>query len=456
MDAAINPLIVTHKAIMPPINRFLGLTLSEGITRLNMIAFYWACMLGILLSTFLPQMQPLLLSEFLFIPKAEQGAISGNLSFWGEIAVIASVGIWGPVSDRIGRRPVMATAFLLMAFSTALSARATEYMHLFEARLVFGLGVAAFSCMVGALVADYVCNESRGKGAGYLGMSNGFGAMITVLFLLKLPFILNNNLGFDLKTSTILTYDSVVAITILSAVFMWFGLSKKQSHSEEKSEGFLILARDGILAAKDHGIALAYGASFVARGNLVVVGTFFTLWLSQYGVNELGLSSTEALSKAGTMIAIAQGCALLGAPLFGIMADKFDRVWAMILTLAISALGYSATIFVDNPFGGFMIGCAILIGLGEVGCIISSSVLIAQQAPKRIRGAVLGFFNLTGALGIMFASKVGGSLYDSWTEAAPFVIFGAFATLVLVWALLVRNKIKPLQEADDTENALPA
>ena len=147
------------------------------------------------------------------------------------------------------------------------------------------------------------------------------------------------------------------------------------------------------------------------------------------------------------MIAIAQGCALLGAPVFGIIADKFDRIWAMIITLAISSIGYSATIFVENPFGGFMIGCAILIGLGEVGCIISSSVLIAQQAPKRIRGAVLGFFNLTGAVGIMVASKFGGALFDSWTEAAPFVIFGVFAFIVLIWALLVKNKIKPAEDA---------
>ena len=48
-------------------------------------------------------------------------------------------------------------------------------------------------------------------------------------------------------------------------------------------------------------------------------------------------------------------------------------------------------------------------------------------------------FNLTGAIGIMVASKVGGQLFDSWREAAPFMMFGGFALLVLFWGLMVRR-----------------
>ena len=35
-----------------------------------------------------------------------------------------------------------------------------------------------------------------------------------------------------------------------------------------------------------------------------------------------------------------------------------------------------------------------LVGLSEVGCIITSGVLIAQQSPVHIRGSVIGIFNL--------------------------------------------------------------
>lgn len=130
------------------------------------------------------------------------------------------------------------------------------------------------------------------------------------------------------------------------------------------------------MAARDPGIALACGACFVARGNLAIVGTFFTLWLANYGTVELGMSRAEAIAK--------------------------------------------------------------------VGCIITSSVLIAQQSPLKMRGSIIGCFNLTGAIGIMVASKVGGTLFDSRREAAPFMLFGLAALLVLVWSLLLRKKVQPL------------
>ena len=88
--------------------RFLGMKLAGAARPFNMVTFYWAALDGILLQTFIPQMQPYLLTEFLHIPEGQQGVVSGDLSFWGEVVIIVMVGVWGTLSDRIGRRPVMA------------------------------------------------------------------------------------------------------------------------------------------------------------------------------------------------------------------------------------------------------------------------------------------------------------------------------------------------------------
>ena len=72
---------------------FLGMNLAGSTSGFNMVTFYWACLTGILLSTFMPQMQPYLLTEFLHIPEERQGAVSGDLSFWGEVVIIVMVGI---------------------------------------------------------------------------------------------------------------------------------------------------------------------------------------------------------------------------------------------------------------------------------------------------------------------------------------------------------------------------
>ena len=423
--------------------RFATMNLTAGTTALNMGTFYWACLTGIMLSTLVPQLQPYLLTEFLNIPESEQGVVSGKMSFWGEIAIILSVGIWGSLSDKIGRRIVMAAGYAFMAVGVALYPMAETYGELLIGRIVFGIGVGAYSTLIVTIVGDYVKDDSRGKGTGMLGFFNGVGALITVMLLIKLPQFFAAQ-GQDPIEAGISTYSVAVAITAFTSILMWFGLKKhdKVSLAEERKESLKEIAVQGFKAGRDPGIALAYAAAFVSRGNLAIVGTFFTLWLANYGTGELGMTRAEALAKAGTIIAITQSFALFSAPVFGILTDKIDRVKALMITLFISFIGYGSTIFVDNPFGIAMIVCGAFIGMSEVGCIITSAVLINQQAPEKIRGSVIGFFNIAGAFGIMFASIAGGYLFDHWKEAGPFVIFGIAALFVLIWAFFIKHKIK--------------
>jgi MFS family permease len=235
---------------------------------------------------------------------------------------------------------------------------------------------------------------------------------------------------------------------------MWFGLQEKQPEIHEDRPGILQTIGEGLAAAKDPGIALAYGASFVARGNLAVVGTFLALWLTTHGTTQLGMTAADALSKAGMVIGISYMAAFAGAPLFGILTDRVSRTTALMITLVIAFIGYGGTYFVTDPFGIVMIFFMILVGLSEVGCIITSGVLIAQQSPQRIRGSVIGIFNLTGAIGILVASKVGGYLFDHWRAAGPFIFFGFAALLVLIWALMVSRRITPLDPEAGKDHAL--
>lgn len=414
----------------------IAIRLTSNTRPMHLGSFYLACVMGILLSSFAPQMQPLLLSEFLNLPESEHGTISGNITFWGEIAIILSLGIWGPLSDRWGRRPIMAFGFAIMAVGIWLYPRAEDYQGLLIARLIFAVGIAAYTSMAFTVISDYVHDGDRGKASGWLGVSNGIGAMITVFILLRLPAIFEDQ-GMSVQDAGILTYNIVAAATLIVAAWMWFGL-KRDRHINTDTDSVMTKAKKGLAASKEPGTLLAYGAAFVSRGNLAIVGTFFTLWLANYGSEVAGLSRSEALAQAGMVLGIAQTAVLFGAPFFGVLTDKLNRVTALSITLAISVIGYGGTYFIEDPLSTGMIVCAIFIGLGEVGCIITSGVLIAQQAEPSIRGSVIGFFNICGAIGILVASKVGGHLFDGWTEAGPFVLFAAFAGLVLIWSLIVR------------------
>lgn len=425
---------------------FLGIQLTNSVLPANLIGFYGACFAGILLSTFMPQMQPYVLSEFLHIPEKEQGVMSGNIAFWGEIAIIIAAGFWGTMSDKVGRRHVMAVSFVIMAIGVAGFPFAQSYSHLIFFRIIFGIGVAAFSCMTITIMADYVNDRSRGKATGFLGLANGFGAMTTVFIILRLPSIFQAR-GMDPHTAGMTTYFIIAGVSLLFAVWMWLSLKKHDATTvQASSDSFWQITKKGLAAGRDHGVALSYAAAFVSRGNLAIVGTFFTLWLANYGTSELGLSRADALARGGLIVGIAQGVTLIGAPLFGILSDRLARVDALIISLLVSFIGYGGTFFVDDPFSSQMIICAIFIGLGEVGVIITSAVLIAQQTPSEIRGAVIGFFNLSGAVGILVAAKFGGYLFDNWRESGPFVLFGLLALAVTIWALFVRKKVVPVAQ----------
>ena len=427
---------VTQDAI--PGRRILGMNMSPGIGGFHISVLFLIAWTGIMTATFIAASQAYLFTEFLSVDMRDHGRLAGDLAFWGEVIFIAVAGIWGAMSDKIGRRRVMSMAFALMAFGVLGYAYSTNMTILYISRLIFAAGGAAYSVMIVALIADYAQQDSRGRLTGYHGMFNGLGAIATVFFFAKIPSIAQG-MGADPIAAGRYMYYSVFIIGIIVSLAAWFGLNKNEGKAVEENIPMKETLREGFIAGKQPRIALAYGSAFLSRANIAVVGSFFILWVTNYGT-EIGMDRAEAFARGGMIIGIAQFFAFLGAPVFGILCDRMDRINALIVSLVFSAIGYCSAYFITDPFGVGMIFCAALIGIGEVGTIITSATLIAQEAPSRIRGAVIGFFTLVGAFGIMSAAKVGGYVFDAVAPSAPFVVFGLVAIVILVWAMIVQKK----------------
>jgi len=424
------------------------LRLTPGTTRRHLLVYYLASLMAVLLFTFAPQAQPFVLTELLGIAESEQGVLSGNVGLFAEIVILSSIGVWGVVSDRLGRRIVFGAGFLLMGLGLYLTATVDSVLTLYLYRGVFALGSSAVTTMLATVIADYVIDEDRGKGSGFSGVGSGIGALITVFVLLQLPDIFESG-GADAVEAARRTYVIAAAAGLVTAFVLWLGLRGRTELQRDQKKPWQLRVREGLAAAGDPGVALAYAAAFVSRGDFAVVGTFFTLWVTTYGTTEAGLSTAEALAAGGIVIGVSQGVVLLTAPFFGYIADRLDRVTNVLAALAISAVGYGSTILVDNPLGGMIYVSATLIGLGEISGLIASGVLIAQQAPRDIRGSVIGVFSFFGAVGVMTATGIGGQLFDHWRPQGPFVLFSVFAFLVFLWGLTVRHKVVPLDEASE-------
>src|SRR5690625_2395126 len=83
--------------------------------------------------------------------------------------------MWGRISDRIGRKPVIMIGILGLSLSFFLMALSTELWMLFAARIIGGFLSSANMPTVMAYVADITSEEDRGKGMGIVGAATGLG-----------------------------------------------------------------------------------------------------------------------------------------------------------------------------------------------------------------------------------------------------------------------------------------
>lgn len=430
---------MTTKTATPNIV-FGGVALYSGVTRRNMIAFYFSAFATICLLSFVNVVQPYLLTEILNVPLAEQGSVTGTVLFWHEIVIIFVIGLAGSLSDKVGRRLIFTASFLVVTIGYILMVQAGSVWQLVFFRMFFAVGAAGATSMLSTVIADYAIDRDRGKANGIQGVMNGLGAMTAVFLLLRLPnwFVQN---GLDPVQAGRATYYVAAGLAILVALLLWLGLKGRGIRHRNQPERFFELLSEGVKAARDPGVLLGYGAGFVSRGDLAIVGTFLALWINKYGVTS-GMEAAAALARASMIVGVSQAAAFLAAPLFGILVDRMNRATAVALTNLISGLGYCSLFLIDDPFGGAMLAAVIVAGAGNIGTVIATQVLIQQQAPSHIRGSVIGFFGLCGAIGILVASKMGGWLFDNWSESGPFVLFGLLSFILSAWAFAVRKRMR--------------
>ena len=63
-----------------------------------------------------------------------------------------------------------------------------------------------------------------------------------------------------------------------------------------------------------------------------------------------------------------------------------------------------------------------------------------MEASEKVRGAVVGLFNLCGSIGTLTIVFVGGFIYDAWMPGGPFVMVGVINLLVMFGAIAVRRR----------------
>ncbi len=402
----------------------------------------WTLLYGALttigLLTFVGIGTPYVLTEHLKIPIGEQGEVSGWLVVATEVTQLLLFNAVGVFSDRVGRRPVYVLGMLFMGLGYFLYPLAGGIPELTVYRVIYAAGIAAATGMLGTVANDYPQERSRGKMIAAVGIMNGLGVIIIAIVMGGMPEVLMNR-GYDGETAGRYTHWIVTAICVVSALVLAGGLKGGPPVAVEQRASVKQLIRSGYQRAANPRIALAYASAFVARSDLVILGTFTVLWGSTAGI-AAGMDSGEAVAAGRRIFVVCQTAALLWAFVIGFFLDRFNRVTGLLVCMSLAAAGYLGMGLVDDPLAGDAIPLFALLGVGQISAFFGATALIGQEAPQVERGAVIGMFNLSGAIGIMFSGLLGGTLFDAVAPNAPFVMIGALNLLVVVAALVVRAR----------------
>ena len=420
-------------------NEKLGpIELAAGISRFNAITYFYACFICIGVLAGMNFIQGYILTEMLSIPRSGQGTISGNLAFTQEIIAIVLVALFGMLSDRIGRRPVMVFGTLVVSVGFALYPYATSVTDLFIYRAIFAIGAAALSSVLAIIVNDYPQERSRGKLISVHSVLNALGVAAFATLLGQLPTVFTNS-GYDPITSGQYTMLFVAILTFVSGLIFLRGLKGGTPEKHHDKPSLRELATVGLESAKNPRIALAFGATLLARADVSVNGIFISLWAVTSGT-ALGLSAGEAIKKVVLVIVITNLLSIVWAFIFGSIIDRINCVTAMVIAMALGTLAYGSMYFVDSPLNYSNLPFFILISASAIGTVIATSSLIGQEAPVRQRGTVIGVSAFFGAVGILAATKFGGQLFDVMGPRGPFLLIAATHATLLLAAITVRIK----------------
>jgi len=420
-----------------PTDRFGPIWLAQGVRSGHVLTFLLAAFITVGLNAGITILQPYLLTENLGIPPEEQGRASGALVLAAELVIIPMVGVFGALSDRIGRRTVYALGFAWVASGFMLLPLAENLPQLLVARAFTSVGVAATGTMLATVLADYPQNRSRGKMVAIAGICNGLGAFAAVLLLSRLPSLFTS-MGYDTLTAGRLSYSIAATIALGTAFIVFVGLKPGAASMLQTGGRLAVQLRQVLQATRaNKRLIVAYMAGFAGRGDLVVIGTFYSLWAKQAGLDQ-GLSLEDAVKQAGMYAAIIQGSVLCWAPMWGLILDRVDRLTVVCIAMLVAACGYALVGLTSSPVGIAFIPAALLLGCGEVGAILSGPALVGQEAPEDIRGSVVGLFMLTGGIGLLTIGVIGGWLFDAWMPGGVFFLVACANGIVFITALALR------------------
>ncbi|RAL21610.1 hypothetical protein DL240_12190 [Lujinxingia litoralis] len=333
--------------------------------------------------------------------------------------------VWGRLSDRLGRKPVLMATFAAAALLELLTALTQSLPLLYVARFVAGL-CAGNVATASALIADSTDARGRSRGMAVIGISFGLGftlgpALGAIAGTFAQPGAGLLGAGLPFAASAVLSL-----ITFVLAAFVLV----EPPANEETRRANRVRYRPARVSEhlKSPPILALCALFFVYTVALAVLeGTFFLYMSATYGYDivEVGF----IFAGMGIAMAIFQGGV---GPISRRLGDRRMTglgLAALALGLAIAPL-YPSLIYLFATLGIATIGRALV----HPGILALTS---RQAEAQQNTGQIMGILQSSASLGRIAGPAAGGVLFAALSPAAPFVLSGILlAASGLAWWVL--------------------
>lgn len=315
--------------------------------------------------------------------------------------------MWGRISDRIGRKPVMVIGIAGLALSFFISAMADSLWVLFVARIIGGILSSANMPTAMAYVADITTPEDRGKGMGIIGAAIGLG------------FIFGPAIGgIFSKTSLTLPFYIAGIVSLITLVLV--AVLLKESLSQEK-RAKLSDHKESMWEAFKGPLKVMFILQLIitlSMSGLEATFAYFAAKKADIGTVQLGY----------IFMIMGLGSAIVQGGLVGTMIKKMGEAAVIRLGILVSAIGFVLILFSTNFWTSAVF--LTIFGLGN-GAIRPAISAILTKTSNVGHGSVTGLLSSFDSFGRIAGPPLGGWLF-SVSIGLPYILGAALSIFALL------------------------
>jgi len=335
------------------------------------------------------------------------------------LAQLVTAPLWGKLSDRIGRRPVLLASLTASALAYLWLGWATALWMLFAARAFAG-ACAGNIAAAQAYIADVTEPEERARGMGLIGAAFGLGFMIG-------PALGGLLAGTDPLTADFETPAWVAAglsaLALLGVIFVL-----PESLPAERRDG---AQRPGRVGAVLDVLRRPILSRLILVNFLVILAfagmqSIFAIWAMPqlgWGPGQVGY----VFAYVGLVSAVLQG------GLIGRLTRYFGEEWLLLCGLVLITAGLLLMPLVHHllVLVGAVTGLAL--GMGLMQPAINS--LISRRAGPGEQGEVMGVSQSASSLSRVLGPLAAGYSFATFGRDSPYFLAALLVAVTLLLAL---------------------